>query len=443
MQKYANVRTIWPEVYNKLKNPPPGLNLGGLPGRLPPLNKVVFDNSPPPEKSDALAYVTTADASGGKIDTIHLVAPNLERHLQNVSLSDLQGNDVRRLYTVLAPFVEILAHELGHQKDFKADGQNPFPGGEGAAEQSANQALREFSVQATNNQNRNDLGLNTMNKTLQKLLKLSTDLDYLGEYELSEAVFAETMKLAQHVPMDQVGPADATKPYTPPAPAAKPVQVDPGKIPAGAEPAYGAQLYHPDQNMYGQPVLTSSVGFSWGSYQGSLKNERYFIANGRHVLGSVQVKGDPFTYEEAAPGKLRVVSGPEKYKSAIGKIITDPRTPKTELSALGVTNSELLELQAQAITWDTLFTRMVNSGRFPKEKATHEEIVKFQDLCQKFIQEKAQPTVTASVSKQVATYESVESDFSNLIQSTDYKDLSDPEYSSLFWGPKSKTPFGR
>jgi len=81
-----------------------------------------------------------------------------------------------------------------------------------------------------------------------------------------------------------------------------------------------AQLYHPDGDMTGDAVLTKDVKFKWGVYTGDRGSEKYMTAPGRTKLGSVQIKGDPFTYESEGQ-KARVVSGPESLKKSIGKLV--------------------------------------------------------------------------------------------------------------------------
>lgn len=285
LNKRAQLRAIWPLVYQKLKSPPPGVNLGSFPSQLPPMNKIKFDSSAHSDEAGAIGYVSTEDSDqNGTLDTMHIVVPNLEKHLQGISPADLQDNNPQKLYQILAPFVELIAHEMGHQKDYQHGKDNPFPGGETVADQAAQQALNQFSVQATNNLNKNDIKRSSlMNKEIiTRLAKLAGDLDEKGAYKLSDEVLAVAEKFAQDMGGRKFQFAD---------------------WPASDAP------------------------FEWGNWRGARPGEAYMVSIDRPSgsLGSVQFPGDPFTYEPTGAGKLRVVSGPERNKQAIGVVIDDPR----------------------------------------------------------------------------------------------------------------------
>jgi hypothetical protein len=75
-------------------------------------------------------------------------------------------------------------------------------------------------------------------------------------------------------------------------------------------------------DLKGERLLTKNVKFSWGNYKGADSNEFYVIEPGRKELGSIQNTGDPFTYEKASGGRVKVISAPEKYVKSIGKLIS-------------------------------------------------------------------------------------------------------------------------
>lgn len=202
MKKSAQIHGLWPDIYKKLKNPPPGLNLGNFPSKLPSMDKIIFDSSAPSGKGDAIGYVTTADAdNNGKLDSLHIVIPNMQKHLQGVTSADLQGEDLNRLSEILKPFIEVIAHEVGHLQDYKKDSDNAFPGGESVAESAASQAKNQISVKASkpiNNTNRNvSTGRNYMgNKILSSLVTLANRLDDTGKHKLADEVTSALEKFA-------------------------------------------------------------------------------------------------------------------------------------------------------------------------------------------------------------------------------------------------------
>lgn len=277
MIKSAQIKAIWPQIYQKLKNPPPGLNLGTFPSKLPPMNKFVFDSSAPSDKSNAIGYVTTEDTDNdGKIDSIHIVLPNLERQLADIKPQDLQSNDPQVLYKILAPFVELIAHEMGHIEDYKKESDNPFPGGESKAENAAEQAVKQIYVKATNIANTNIfLRSSSMKKEiLNKLVKLASDLDEKGAFGLSDEVMVVAKKVAQQSDIAGVD-------FVPPA-------VEKAK-------------------------------------EDTAKMRDVYYAKGHTSPGSITRPGDPYTYEEVSPGKIKVVSAPYEGVKSLGAIIDDFR----------------------------------------------------------------------------------------------------------------------
>lgn len=133
MLKQAQIASVWPQIYQKLKNPPPGVNLGSLPSQLPSLDKIKIEPGRSTENSQAIGYVTTEDADqNGKLDIIHISSPRLEEALRSsgVSAQDLQNLSQlskEELLRVLTPFVDLLSHEMGHLKDYHPHQENPFP----------------------------------------------------------------------------------------------------------------------------------------------------------------------------------------------------------------------------------------------------------------------------------------------------------------------------
>lgn len=203
MKKKAQVAGVWPQIYNKLKSPPPGMNLGTFPSRLPPQHQVTFDTSPPADNASAVAYVSSGDANNdGKIDKIHIVVPKLEQQLSSMGINPSNISDKENLSKLLMAFVEILSHEMGHMKDFSPQGGNVFPGGEGVADSAARQAIQEISVQATNIHNKFEkLSFSNrrfkMLNTVKVLTKLANDLDKKGEHKLADDVDSVIQKIAE------------------------------------------------------------------------------------------------------------------------------------------------------------------------------------------------------------------------------------------------------
>lgn len=85
-------------------------------------------------------------------------------------------------------------------------------------------------------------------------------------------------------------------------------------------------------------LVTSQVQFQWGKYnypdpndvnfknKSKIASANYWIKDGESNLGSIQFKGDPFTYAEAGGGKLEVISAPGS---------TDPTTGKSYRESIG------------------------------------------------------------------------------------------------------------
>lgn len=192
MKKYANVQAMWPQIYTMLKNPPQGVNLGGFPAKLPPMNKIVLENAPNAENPSAVGFVTTEDADDdGKLDTIHLSSERfmqeLERHgIGRGEITQLNQLPPDRLAGLLSAFVEVISHEMGHLSDYRHGDENPFPGGEGVADQAGRAAVQQISV-ATNKRVLNKDRRHVMS-ALEILANLANELDSLGETKAADEV---------------------------------------------------------------------------------------------------------------------------------------------------------------------------------------------------------------------------------------------------------------
>ena len=195
-KKYAQFASLWPQIYNKLKAPPPGVNLGTFPGKLPPMNKIVIDPGKLRDNAQAVGYVTTEDVdNNGSLDTIHIASPRLEEAMNTagVPLQGVQNLDHlsnEELIRILTPFVELLSHEMGHLQDFKPDQENPFPGGEGTADAAAKSAVQPISLGTTNNRNRFEkAGSFKMNIRFIKILNdLADKLDQRGATKIADHI---------------------------------------------------------------------------------------------------------------------------------------------------------------------------------------------------------------------------------------------------------------
>lgn len=205
MIKVSQIQSYWPKIYQMLRNPPQGVNLGSFPSQLPPMNKIQFDQGAHPEEPQAVGYVTTEDTNqDGTLDTIHISSPRLNQELQNAGvnmqmLSQLDNLTPQQLMPILAAFVELISHEAGHLQDFDPNQENPFPGGEGAADAAARSAVQQISFATTNISTRVDkLGSFQMSmEVLNELNKLAAELDELGFDKFSDVAESIMTKYAQ------------------------------------------------------------------------------------------------------------------------------------------------------------------------------------------------------------------------------------------------------
>lgn len=176
---------------------------------------------------------------------------------------------------------------------------------------------------------------------LKELVKLANHLDSIGHKDISNDLDSIIRKMAQEERPGLYGEAGE--------PAAEAMQAAGGRggeadsllsgfsgagesIKRRLHKMKNAQLYHPEGMRGVQEkgrVFTNAVEFNWGKYEGIYSAEPYYIYQGRTELGDIQMKGDPFTYEEAGD-KLRVISGPESVAYSIGRLTDDTRaTPSS------------------------------------------------------------------------------------------------------------------
>jgi len=105
------------------------------------------------------------------------------------------------------------------------------------------------------------------------------------------------------------------------------------------------QLYKGEAGLgSGRKIKTSDVDFEWGDYDGRHRDEVYWVSNETGGnLGSVQVAGDPFTYEPSGE-RLLVISGPEPHKGKIGTVIDKPGTGQAAARVVEPTRFEPEEI---------------------------------------------------------------------------------------------------
>lgn len=187
-------KSVWPNIYKHLKNPPHGISLGDFSSKLPSMDKIIIDDSKLAEEPNAIGYVTTEDTdNNGKIDTIHISSPRIEQTLRDYgiedsSLSNLNSLNKEQLLNVLKPFVELISHELGHLADHKKDSDNPFPGGESVADTAARNALNKISNSSANIYDRFDKNRSQRMRLFNYLSKVASKLDQAGNFELADTI---------------------------------------------------------------------------------------------------------------------------------------------------------------------------------------------------------------------------------------------------------------
>jgi hypothetical protein len=457
------------------------------------MDKIIFDSSIPSGKSDALGYVTTEDSDGdGKLDKLHIVVPNVDRHLSGIKLEDLNSKDPDKLYAILAPFVEIIAHEMGHLDDYKKDSEQPFPGGESKADAAAKQVLNQMSVKATNTKDKNIfLRSSSMKKqVLEKLVKLANDLDAKKSFDLSDEVMDIAAKLAQVGGVSEVVSQPDPKLDMPYDTALEQRFDAVGQAHKGIgqtilEPnpkldmphdTVVEQRYEAIKDAHKGP--TGSVKFDWGTYIGKHKGEKYLFSKGHSALGAVQRKGDPCTYQDLGAGKLKIISCPASLAKSLGSVINDFRqkevTTEKKVPSLAVP-SDYMTLDISALEKDLLrlsqnrfalagqLNKALNQiGYIPAEEASR--IVNL-SASNEYVNEQIKDALNSKVDERIKNimdnYFKVSDEFKKAKQAWDARKtennledkmaldadsdrlVKDASFNAIFWTPNTKVVFGR
>lgn len=165
---------------------------------LPPVDKIIIENTAPSDSPNALAYVVNDPSNEDKSDDIHLVLPAIERAIQeemrkqgldpnelsSIDLSNLENNPkINTIIILLSSALHIFSHELGHLSGFKDSGEfkpEPF------AESEAERAMQSFKV-------------SKIDPKLE-LRKLAGKLDELGETSFVKDVY----RIASMLPKEEV-----------------------------------------------------------------------------------------------------------------------------------------------------------------------------------------------------------------------------------------------
>ena len=165
---------------------------------LPPVDKIIIENTAPSDSPNALAYVVNDPSNKDKSDDIHLVLPAIERAIQeemrkqgldpnelsSIDLSNLENNPkINTIIILLSSALHIFSHELGHLSGFKDSGEfkpEPF------AESEAERAMQSFKV-------------SKIDPKLE-LRKLAGKLDELGETSFVKDVY----RIASMLPKEEV-----------------------------------------------------------------------------------------------------------------------------------------------------------------------------------------------------------------------------------------------
>ena len=165
-----------------------------LPGLRPEISEIlrhvdsiVWEQSPPADKPNAIAYVSSDDANdNGKIDKVHFVLSNWP-----------QGTNEEEVGSIVNMVEQTLLHELGHINDFNPnfseEGSEAFPGGEAVAEQAVRQGERQIQGKLNFDSFNKIEGRNIDMNMLKELQKLANRLDKIGENK-----FADKLDLILH-----------------------------------------------------------------------------------------------------------------------------------------------------------------------------------------------------------------------------------------------------
>lgn len=202
MIKKSQLKAMWPGIQQKLQNPPPGHDLGGF--KMPPVDKIIFDDQALAENPSAIAYVSTADAdNNGVLDSLHIVVPRMEQALRERGITNPQDVEGEKLHSLLSAFVEVFSHEMAHMP---VGGKIPEIGEplrpEGYAHSEGEAAARRVKytpqpLAATNIQNKIEkLGSFRMKKIKEVLMSLGNDLDSRGNEKLANEVDGILEKLS-------------------------------------------------------------------------------------------------------------------------------------------------------------------------------------------------------------------------------------------------------
>jgi hypothetical protein len=167
---------------------------------LPPIDKIIIENTAPSDSPNALAYVVNDPSNKDRADDIHLVLPAIEKSIQDemrkqgldpselssLDLSNLENNPkINTIIILLSSALHIFSHELGHLSGFKESGEfkpEPF------AESEAERAMQSFKVSKVDPKS--------------ELRKLASKLDELGETSFVKDVFL----IESMLPKEEVTP---------------------------------------------------------------------------------------------------------------------------------------------------------------------------------------------------------------------------------------------
>jgi hypothetical protein len=312
--KKANIQAIWPQIYNMLKTPPNGVNLGNFPSKLPSIDKFIVDNISP--DANAIGFVTTEDVdSDGSLDTIHISSESFMRELERngISRNDLAKlNQLppERLAGLLSAFVEVISHEMGHINDYSHGNTNPFPGGEGVADNAGRQAVQQVSIATNKNYFNNNRSIKM--SALHILAELANDLDSLNENKAADLI-TDIMTKEAAKKSASVKKAQMTEP-----------NLD-GRVPTGRPPI--------------EPIKTDPpIGFP--TDRASAKP--YEPSAGRTVgkLGPIRPVGDPYSYEYIPSEQAFVVKsftyGPDQDRNARAERAIGAKITRKNVSAWSI-----------------------------------------------------------------------------------------------------------
>jgi len=205
MNKYSQFMGIWPQIHQKLSNPPSQLMQGNYPkinklkSIIPAMNKFKVNPGKLQDNAQAVGHVSTEDADGdGRIDTINLNSPRIEEEFSriNVPINSFTSLSPEQLGQILEPIAGLILHELGHfggQQFTMIDENNP------EVTFKSEQEADQFALQATNISNKFEKtgSFNMTFHQLKVLSNLASDLDDQGAVRAADYVDTLMQKLAQ------------------------------------------------------------------------------------------------------------------------------------------------------------------------------------------------------------------------------------------------------